>query len=766
GNWMLRAAGTAAGSAGSWQGPGTTCDPNPCADVKGACCYADGSCAVLPIDACVDSGGTYQGDSTSCDPGLCPQPLGACCFVDGTCERLTQDGCTEAGGLYRGAGTLCDPNDCPQPVGACCFPDGTCTQVTAERCDTDGGVYQGDLSLCVPNPCPQPTGACCYSDGTCEILTQEECRLSGASANGLLVQDTSTIIEPSFGSYRATVEMRACVDAECGFPGGDDPCDPFPDDGLITYTYRLTNSMDSANAIIGWVVDSIPGSIVDAGFLAGPGVVPSNVNVSGDDRQVEWEFFDDPIDPGEQSVELYIVSNLGPAAVDVTALGDFALDTPSTTFGPAVEGDFCIGALWLGADTTCDECTPITGACCLAGGFCDTLTADECVAAGGEYQGDFVTCSAGLCPEPPGACCFVDGSCQILTPSECHDASGLYQGPGTQCDPNDCPQPIGACCFPDGSCTQVTAERCDTDGGIYQGDYVLCIPNPCPQPTGACCFSDGTCEVLTQEECRLSGASANGLLVQDSVVIVEPVFGSYRLTKDMKACVDAECGFPGGDEPCDPFPDDGLITYTYRLTNSMDSANAVIGWVIDTGVPGAIIEAGFFSDGGVEPDAVLITNESSTVQWQFFADSIDPGEQSAELYIISALGPAAVDSNALGDFALDSPGACYGPAVQGDFCIGALWQGPGTTCDPNPCDQPEGACCLPGGFCDTLTAAECEAAGGDYQGDYVLCEPGLCPEPPGACCFVDGSCQILSQSECQSAGGLFQGPGTNCTPNP
>jgi len=40
----------------------------------GACCHADGSCDVLLEDDCSAAGGTYQGDGTTCDPNPCPQP--------------------------------------------------------------------------------------------------------------------------------------------------------------------------------------------------------------------------------------------------------------------------------------------------------------------------------------------------------------------------------------------------------------------------------------------------------------------------------------------------------------------------------------------------------------------------------------------------------------------------------------------------------------------------------------------------------------------
>ncbi|MHC4993332.1 MAG: hypothetical protein ACYTGC_20385, partial [Planctomycetota bacterium] len=126
-------------------------------------------------------------------------------------------------------------------------------------------------------------------------------------------------------------------------PGGsEESCDPFPTDDRFTYVYRLTNSPKSNNTIIGWVIDTLaPGSIVEAGYLAGPGVVPSEVIVNNMHSTVEWRFFDNPIPPDEESVELYIISGRGPALVDATLEGDFALDTPTECLGPAVQCTDC-----------------------------------------------------------------------------------------------------------------------------------------------------------------------------------------------------------------------------------------------------------------------------------------------------------------------------------------------------------------------------------------------------------------------------------------
>jgi hypothetical protein len=63
---------------GTWQGPGTGCDPNPCEVFIGACCFLDGSCELqFPAD-CMAAYGDYLGPNTTCDPNLCPPPCIQC----------------------------------------------------------------------------------------------------------------------------------------------------------------------------------------------------------------------------------------------------------------------------------------------------------------------------------------------------------------------------------------------------------------------------------------------------------------------------------------------------------------------------------------------------------------------------------------------------------------------------------------------------------------------------------------------------------------
>jgi len=91
-------------------------------------------------------------------PGVkvCPQivvPDGACCHPDGTCEVLPQDACVDPSVFYGGD---CLPGLCPPPpvYGACCDEaTWTCTIVTAEVCAAQGGTYGGDNSTCAPPFC-------------------------------------------------------------------------------------------------------------------------------------------------------------------------------------------------------------------------------------------------------------------------------------------------------------------------------------------------------------------------------------------------------------------------------------------------------------------------------------------------------------------------------------------------------------------------------------------------------------------------------------
>ncbi len=96
---------------------------------------------------------------------------------------------------------------------------------------------------------------------------------------------------------------------------------------------------------------------------------------------------------------------------------------------------------------------------------------------------------------------------------------------------------------------------------------------------------------------------------------------------------------------------------------------------------------------------------------------------------------------------------------------GGIYAGHGTDCADDVCLA--GACCnLLTGGCTENFGFQCDALGVDYdyQGPGTVCDPNPCDQPTGACCF--GEFCFADQTEEQCTGD-WQGPWTDCgPPNP
>ncbi len=144
----------------------------------GACCLVDNSCEELTEEQCVSADGTWQGPETDCDPNPCGEtPTGACC-IGGLCSILSSDDCASDGGYYNGDGTTCEGENCG--IQTCCYvgfcgadldwcgvPPENCTTAFPEDCVTLGAggrpVPDGDCTACVE----QPFSVCCSTFGIC-----------------------------------------------------------------------------------------------------------------------------------------------------------------------------------------------------------------------------------------------------------------------------------------------------------------------------------------------------------------------------------------------------------------------------------------------------------------------------------------------------------------------------------------------------------------------------------------------------------------------
>jgi spore coat protein A len=79
--------------------------------IQGACCNGS-TCALTAPGSCLPPG-VYQGNGTTCTPNPCVVLTGACCANNGTCSETTPSACQSAGGSYRGDNTTCATTDCP-----------------------------------------------------------------------------------------------------------------------------------------------------------------------------------------------------------------------------------------------------------------------------------------------------------------------------------------------------------------------------------------------------------------------------------------------------------------------------------------------------------------------------------------------------------------------------------------------------------------------------------------------------------------------------
>jgi hypothetical protein len=149
------------GSSRIWTPPShdvTAFPPEGSGEELEACCIESGGCQMLTASDCGELG-TPQGPGSTCDPDPCVQepPLGACCLPDLSCTVTTESDCESLGGSFVGPDTTCDPNPCIEvpPTGACCLADLSCIDTTAAACDSLSGLFGGDGTSCAVNGCAE-----------------------------------------------------------------------------------------------------------------------------------------------------------------------------------------------------------------------------------------------------------------------------------------------------------------------------------------------------------------------------------------------------------------------------------------------------------------------------------------------------------------------------------------------------------------------------------------------------------------------------------
>ena len=188
-------------------------------------------------------------------------------------------------------------------------------------------------------------------------------------------------------------------------------------------------------------------------------------------------------------------------------------------------------ALWLGAGSSCDECsTEVTGACCYISDceyICNEMSEEDCLSIWPSVFEANATCDCVDCSSPPesfGACCYEGAGgliCESSDQKTCFMLNGnWYQGSSCECVP--CVEETGACCYQadcESACNVMTQSDCES---IYNGTYFpnssTCDTVSCPPPseeTGACCYVGAAgliCEELNGEWCaELNGTWSPGI---------------------------------------------------------------------------------------------------------------------------------------------------------------------------------------------------------------------------------------------------------------
>ncbi len=490
---------------------------NPIGCAVGACCSSTGTCTTVSAGGCTGTS-TFQGAGTTCTPNPCTALLGACCGTGSapSCSLRIASGCTGTS-TFMGTGSVCSPSPCTALVGACCSGTGTCTRTTANAC-TGTSSFQGVASVCTPtNPCTALLGTCCNNTtGACTFVTQVACGTAGTWTSG-------GACSPSPCPANGACCIGSCCSVQlasiCGSNGGTyqgdatvcttNPCPAPANDvctGAIAVTAGVPVSGDNCNATSTgdgpaascqpssgkgvWYSFASPGGLFDIGTCGSPQDTVLTVFTSPDCvafTQVTGGCDDDTCDgvnpPGSGFASF--INNLSLPA------GNYLIRVSS--FGTAPAGNtFTLLVSNVVSGACCDA---TTGACSLAEpGACPSGT---------NYQGDGTVCEPNSCPQPIGACCNPDGTCSIGSGTACAAAGGLFQGNGSSCNSavDPCPVAAGACCNnTTGVCTYVAgAANCSATTSTYSGDGSVCSPNTCAQP-GACCTGT-TCTTVTDNGC-------------------------------------------------------------------------------------------------------------------------------------------------------------------------------------------------------------------------------------------------------------------------
>ncbi len=344
-----------------------------------------------------ESSGTWANDPYGVDLSLCLLGAvgpGACCDpTTGDCtDGVEPEDC--AFKLYPDQ--LCADINCGGDPGACCDDlTATCVDgVLAANCTGRfaAGVLCDDL---VP-ACGEIVGACCRPDGTCDVITEADCTDGDwLGANTTCDQCPCIVICPA----GAIDEQEPCGDDTNGGCNSSPPAFfDLPLDQTVCGTIQAVDGTRDLDWFRIVTTESMILTMNLEGEFGGISVIGGFMETEtvGSGDCDDSTGYMEPYAQGSECQPITIQTECLPAGTYIAIV----------TLG-AYEGLPCGDDNDYVMSVTGTPCVIPTGACCMEDGSCvDGLTAAECAAQNGTWQGADVLCEDVECPQPePGDNC-------------------------------------------------------------------------------------------------------------------------------------------------------------------------------------------------------------------------------------------------------------------------------------------------------------------------------------------------------------------------
>ena len=289
-------------------------------------------------------------------------------------------------------------------TGACCYSD-TCEVMTASACATLSGTYHGDGTTCAPDPCPPP------GTTTVTLIANHDNTLyqdaAGALSNG---SGTRFIVSKGTGNQLRRGAVR--------FDLSSIPAGATIQSATLTM-YNVEGATNSANVTVHRANASW-----GEGASVATGTEETGATATTGDATWVHRFY--------------------PATAWAIAGGDYVA-TESALTAVTAAGFYSWTSAALLADVAAWYGSPATNFGWIVLGK-ESGSANAAVkrfetreSSDPAHRPRLVVTYNASPPMPTGACCQPNGDCATLTAAECAAASGTYQGDGALCTPNPCP---------------------------------------------------------------------------------------------------------------------------------------------------------------------------------------------------------------------------------------------------------------------------------------------------------------------------------------